>query len=634
MQNVCDFDRWLVSDYIEKIDQNRVYLPKFQRGITWGDERKKNLIASIRQGFPIGSILLAKTESVTGVPERYQIIDGLQRTTAIRQYLKTPTQFVGVSDLLEDWKDTAKWMALNLHNGTNEDSQIDEPKIEEFLLEFITNSNIEDLQSIKLLQLFKEKFNGPSIDEMALNDSLRRKIEDFFKSLRNNLNINNVTIPIILFSGDRSLLPEIFERLNSQGLALSKYQIYAATWDKVCSVSNPEIISAISQFYSKRLEDSSLEIENIDEDGTPEELTLFDYLTGLGTVLTNRFPTLFEENWSDKIAFKIANMAHKLNPSQMPNLPFSFIEDNSGKIKTEDFTAAVIKICDEVNEALKGRLSLKLNSSQTAEFSGHTEFQIATIITRLLVEDFQSPTWLPITHQTNTLKRLQMIRRWYLIDRIRNIWGNAGDSQSFRQVWTSNELNEYVPNTETLVKSSVEELDRAFESWFQDEMMRKDRTRTSVNRETKLVLRYFYYSRLSVQDEDERTFHLDHLVPVSWWKKFLRNFENAGAPINSIGNLCLMIDSDNADKKKKLPFRWFELRSANEDVIGFRERCLNNYFLIDDPNALNYPEIAEPLDDIEEDALHLLEAVQNGLKKTSEERWKIIKTEILTKLAD
>ena len=629
MQKVCDFDEWLVSDYITKIDQNLVNLPKFQRGITWGDERKKKLIASIRQGFPIGSILLAKSEVITGGQEKYQIIDGLQRTIAIRQYLKTPTKFVGISDLLEDWINTATWMVGTLSNHPSDESQI-----EDFLISFITESNIQNLQSIQLFQLFKTKFDGPSLDAMALNNELTEKIENFFNSLRDKLNINDVTIPIILFSGDRSLLPEIFERLNSQGIALSKYQIYAATWDEVCSVNNAEIISAISQFYARRLEDSSLEIENIDENGTPDELTLFDYLTGLGTVLTNRFPTLFEENWADKIAFKIANMAHKLNPAQMPELPLSFIKDGGAKIQTENFTSAVIKICDEVNDALKGRLSLRLNNSQEAEFSGHTEFQIATIITRLLIEDFESPTWAPISHPANRPKRLQMIRRWYLIDRIRNMWGNAGDSQSFRQVWTSNEQNEYIPNPETLTKSSSEELNRAFESWFQDEIMRKDRTRTSVNRETKLVLRYFYYSRLSVHDEDERVFHLDHLVPVSWWKKFLGNFENAGAPINSIGNLCLMIDSDNADKKKKLPFEWYELRAADENVVGFEERCLHKYFLLDDPTALKYPEIAEPLEEINGNDLSLLEAVQNGLKKTSEERWKIIKTEILSKLAD
>ena len=87
-------------------------------------------------------------------------------------------------------------------------------------------------------------------------------------------------------------------------------------------------------------------------------------------------------------------------------------------------------------------------------------------------------------------------------------------------------------------------------------------------------------------------------------------------------------------KKKKLPFEWYELRAADENVVGFEERCLLKYFLLDDPTALKYPEIAEPLEEIKGNDLSLLEAVQNGLKKTSEERWKIIKTEILTKLAD
>lgn len=628
MEKVCDYDQWSVSDYVSRITRSEVSLPKFQRGITWGDERRKNLISSVRRGFPIGSILLARSENSSGNVDRFQIIDGLQRTIAIKRYLESPTRFVGVSDLQSDWKDTARWMVSTLT-----DSNVEEAAIEELLIRFISESDIQNLQSLRLFQIFKSCFDAPGLDEIAGNTELQERTDGFFKSLRDNLNINEVSIPVILYKGDRALLPEIFERLNSQGVALSKYQIYAATWDKECIVSDRQVVESISEFYKKRLDDTSLEINDVDDEGSPNEITLFDYLTGLGTVLVKRFPILFDSSWADKIAFQIANMGHKQSPADMPFLQSHFGDGVDGKIKTDAFTSAVIAICEEVNRALRGRLSLKLNSTRTAEFSGHSAFQIATLVTRLLVEDYEVKTWRLLDRSVNRTQRAQMIRRWYLIDRIRNAWGNAGDSQSFRQVWTTNDQNELVPNGETMRKNTIEELKRALDLWFDDELNRKERKRSSVNRDTKLVLRYFYYSKLSVQDENEFVFHLDHLVPVSWWKAFFARYsEEVGGPINSIGNLCLMIDDDNASKVGKLPYPWYQARSV--EVPDFGERCIRHYFLLDDPTALEYPKFAETLTQDGQGSRSVLEAVQHGLESTARSRWNVIKSEILSKLAD
>jgi hypothetical protein len=324
----------------------------------------------------------------------------------------------------------------------------------------------------------------------------------------------------------------------------------------------------------------------------------------------------------------------------MAKLEEYFARDNDGDILTDDFTSALLTACDDTNRALRARLGLKLNSSRPLDFAGHTEFQIGTIITRLLVEHFNREDWSEKVRVSGRKQRDQFVRRWYLIDRLRRAWGNAGDSQFFRQVWETfkddNGKDLLVPSKATLQKIPDEDLCNVLDAWFSEEMRRRDRARQSVSSETKLVLRYFYVDKLSVLDEDERRFQLDHLVPISWWKEFFKRYKQdeieASGPINAIGNLCLMIDNDNKSKLKKLPLPWFRKARVDEGP-DFEARCKENYFLID-PEHLGYPENAGDLAVISSENTALLKSVKASLQSTSEDRWALIRKDLLKTLAD
>ena len=52
-----------------------------------------------------------------------------------------------------------------------------------------------------------------------------------------------MTMPAIVYTGEESTLPEIFERINSKGVALTEYEIYAASWPrKEFKIHNESII--------------------------------------------------------------------------------------------------------------------------------------------------------------------------------------------------------------------------------------------------------------------------------------------------------------------------------------------------------------------------------------------------------
>ena len=86
------YDDFSIKELISQIDDQRISLPRYQRDVVWPPDKKRRLIDSVLNGFPIGSLLLAEVEDVTdGVARKtFRIIDGLQRTSTFRSYLAEP----------------------------------------------------------------------------------------------------------------------------------------------------------------------------------------------------------------------------------------------------------------------------------------------------------------------------------------------------------------------------------------------------------------------------------------------------------------------------------------------------------------------------------------------------------------
>jgi len=78
---------WPISTLRELFDSQKVQLPRFQRGLVWGPAKRKDLINSIKNGHPIGSLLVWEQHDGSGI---FQLIDGLQRTNSIITYLDSP----------------------------------------------------------------------------------------------------------------------------------------------------------------------------------------------------------------------------------------------------------------------------------------------------------------------------------------------------------------------------------------------------------------------------------------------------------------------------------------------------------------------------------------------------------------
>jgi hypothetical protein len=194
-----------------KIENGEIRVPEFQRGYVWSEEQIRGLFESIYEGYPIGSILLWKTndrsiktsfdksipfpQSKTRYPTIF-ILDGVQRLSTLygvlyNQQNQVPLKFKVAFDL------TKKEF---LHIGNRE------PKSHELLLSSLFSPNLISLQ-----QSFNDQEN---------------KLE-LFDSSRNLYNIfQQYVIPVVTI-GERNVIEmfEIFTRINTKGTVLIPKQI-------------------------------------------------------------------------------------------------------------------------------------------------------------------------------------------------------------------------------------------------------------------------------------------------------------------------------------------------------------------------------------------------------------------------
>ncbi len=204
-----------IASLNEGIQRGEVKVPQFQRPFVWKEEQAIDLLDSISNHYPIGSLLLWKTQSKLSTernigdfilpetddmtPTDY-VLDGQQRLTVI------------FSCLGADYEEDGFQAAYDLEN--EEFIKLpDQFSIHVFPLRWISNTT-------KLLD-FRSGLRAHDSAEL-----LNARFDDVYGSL------TNYQIPVVTL---KDLTVEevcpIFERINSSGTRLSTYDLMvAATW--------------------------------------------------------------------------------------------------------------------------------------------------------------------------------------------------------------------------------------------------------------------------------------------------------------------------------------------------------------------------------------------------------------------
>lgn len=204
-----------VSDLIQDIESGQIKIPQFQRRFVWKAEQALNLLDSIANNYPIGSLLLWRTTSKLAVernigdfrlpetddlsPTDY-VLDGQQRLTVIYSCLGGLAE----GDGFEAGYDLEQQQFVEIPT---------EPPSHVLPLRHL-------FQTPKLLD-FRTALRG-----LSENDAHSRRLDNLVRVF------SGYKIPVVLL---KELTVEevcpIFERINSSGTRLSTYDLMvAATW--------------------------------------------------------------------------------------------------------------------------------------------------------------------------------------------------------------------------------------------------------------------------------------------------------------------------------------------------------------------------------------------------------------------
>ncbi|WP_137151790.1 DUF262 domain-containing protein [Devosia sp. FKR38] len=227
-----------LSQLLEEIGAGYLQVPRFQRPFIWNWERRRELLRSIRDGIPMGSVMVWRTAKTTvecynylgpyplAEPEfgstRSYILDGVQRLSTLYGALHVPTQSwqTGSSELDDD------------DDIDGPDQEIAQGGLEVFVdlktMDFCI-PELDDVagmmplsivySSVALLQ-FQRRLTSYGDDRMiAASDEIARAFRDY-------------KVPIIpITTDDVEMATRTFQRINSQGAKMSEaHMVHALTW--------------------------------------------------------------------------------------------------------------------------------------------------------------------------------------------------------------------------------------------------------------------------------------------------------------------------------------------------------------------------------------------------------------------
>lgn len=554
--NTTTHDTWTVKDLLDSYNdqiKNRKYvlkLPEFQRGIVWNNNQKRELIESIQKNMPIGSLLLYKEN------DTYQLVDGLQRTTAILEYVVAPMKFLTKNN--ENFDKIVKKYKEVLSNIGQDVSEENLSRIIFEWLQSVQSFGLNDYTPNILLKYIVDNgiiINNPDynlIQELTTGD-----IPTLFENIKAESDIKDKTIPIIIYTGDN--LPEVFELINRTGTKLNKFDVFAATWYKKeylhLDIEDEGIKKAIADKY-KEVEKLGFNIADEDED-----YSFYEFFFGFGKHLSEEYSDLFksssDKSMAESIGFNLPALCLGLTLKQVKDLPRIILNRN---IDINDLARKIKESVEVVNSALSPITGLKANSKKTKNTSPitakYSEYQLLSFIVKVFMSKYDTRLNPKTDKQSeDDLEKLRNnIPYHFLYDIIDGRWDGSVDSVANAIVKPEN--RQYF---ETISK---DRWDKQLAVYFDKELKNETKKRDTNPSVAVLFLKYIYSKIVTVHENATREYHLEHLTPYGRFKD-----KNESWAINAVSNFCLLEKDLNLSKGKKTIYEFFDDREKSNCLI-------------------------------------------------------------------
>lgn len=550
----------------DKIESKKFIAPFYQRGRVWTDKQKNEFSDTLKRGLPFGTILLYHDD----VNNRYQIIDGLQRASTIWEFISAPAQFFNDGDIDENLPQNLADIAGIANTSMYIVESIKEHLVQWAKNSFKTMSEVQDMQYFDYTVEFIKEYPSAVGKEKDISDAVKPTLKRF-RDLCNGL--CNMEIPAIIIEGDDDALPEIFERINSKGTQLSKYEIYAATWTRRYPIDEHKFPELRKIVVYNRDRYESMVADGVDlSDFDPaefvkrNELSLFEVAYGFGKLLGQVYPMLFKTRTDkdnikeiDSIGFSLITACVGLKNSNSKNLQIKF-DELVGENNISLFLSRILQCVDTTTKLVGQYNRFKLNA-QTIAGPLHTEFQIISLIANIFVaryatyqrDDKDRPINYSISLESskdswNQYKVALEDNAWkrYCLDILQKRWGNAGDTRIDTVIFNADYYGKKIPwsDFETQIRM-----------WYDEtKSERREHKRVAQPKEPeKVFLALLYLHIFSAADQaDSSKYDIEHLATKKLMKVCLDRYgDDFGLPISSIGNLCLLPEHENRSKGAK-----------------------------------------------------------------------------------
>jgi len=577
MENSWKMEEFTAQEIHKKQEEKKIVVPKYQRGIVWRANQKKDLIDSIKKGIPFGSILLYHDEEANN----YRLIDGLQRCTTIYEFISNPANFFDEEDVDDEAINALKELINVVSNEETIRNKIIETILKWIKTEHKTMQDVVRMQFYGCASMLSKEF----ITLIGKEPEVVKIIQPMFdRYIQICDQMSKTKIPAIVITGSDEILPTVFERINSKGSQLTKWQIYAATWseDKIrISKALNQIIAFNRERYEEMTLDEDINLQDFDsvELERKSELNTFELIFGFGKMISEMFPQLFTSSKKatevSSIGFNLVNACLVFKNSEIKNLNKNLIEVVGNSEDINKFLLEIIECIKVVDKAIT--ITTKFKSNVRGDTSPlHTEMQICSMIASVFINK----------HMT-----FEIDEKDFIIDRKLNLEGVNENWKAFKEAFIENALKVYVLDilqinwrgsgdkklnyiiinpayyTRAITKK---EFGSALNLWYESIKNERNEYKKIINPKEadKVILNIIYSNQFKAIDQiDDSTYDIEHLATKGMMKKQLERFEGRlRLPISSIGNLCLLPTEYNQAKGEKTIYQYRDKKMTINEI--------------------------------------------------------------------
>lgn len=543
-------------NYIQKSFSNlkEISIPKFQRGLVWTQEKRRDLISTLHEGYPFGVILVATNNTKKNTKDEtdnsndvsnWQLLDGQQRLSTIIDYSKNSIKY---------------WKPLNQVEYSVVRKKVDKIFIDKGIPTLV-EKDFDALLNLSSVE-FTQKMIDLKISDMEDVLNIQKGLQAIRQSVDDYVNLKTLEIPMIQFTGRSQDYAQVFENLNKGGVPLNKYEIYNAAWiDARITLSSDNenekiILDNIIDYYKEIEKAGTFELsESADEIIEDNIVNLAEFGRALGQLVVSKLPALTSDNVVNEIGFGILGIATNTNNKDIGTLNSS---ENLEKIQSEykDILLRVDNISQKLNDTFS-ILKLNLGHSKGGAKKQYTD-GLSTVFKTL---SYFADLW--DLDDREITKHLINIPGYYVADYLDNTWGAHGDSR----------LTDYYP--EVSKKNYSNPIDKdAFKIKFKDWVSENNNRKNGFSKQIKALLNiygnYTYKKDKDVLEFTGQDDEFEHIIPK---KRILGFDKNNYVNLNSIGNGMILPKYLNLDKQAKTIYEYEKTRKTKINESGLQDKA-------------------------------------------------------------